>query len=306
MENKYKLFEESIENLKNEEVKKECRSMTALALRYYTYYYQFKKLKSVNRRLANIYPLKSKLKKSKNGRIIPKKGELEIEYRLFLEFYCKLIEKEYPAYSKKDVGDCILGQFYKEDIEEYEEVFGKFKIGRDDLWEWVERSCIKAQKCGYKKEKMSLGMDNIREAMQIYGQYRDISGLTEITEEKSFNEVYSEKYIIVLTDVMKKNEGILRLFLAPVRAQLCFEEEGGREINSKAWKWCFNKDFRFSLSQLKDEIQLMKNYEMIYKNYTVISKKIKKIEEQIFTMKVHKQEISHSNILEDKSYEENV
>lgn len=70
--------------------------------------------------------------------------------------------------------------------------------------------------------------------------------------------------------------------LAPVRTQLCLKEEGGHEINSKAWEWCFNKDFRFSLSQLKDEIQLIKNYETIYKNYILISINLKNIEEQIF------------------------
>ncbi len=43
--------------------------------------------------------------------------------------------------------------------------------------------------------------------------------------------------------------------IAPVRAQLCSEKENGRIMDSKSWRWCYDKDFRLTLDELDQKIE---------------------------------------------------
>lgn len=85
-----------------------------------------------------------------------------------------------------------------------------------------------------------MGLKNIRKAVRRYNRYVDIKIKAE---EESFSNMFSEKFVDTLISVMNTDEGILSLYTAPIRVQLCRPEQGGREIDSKAWKWCYDKDF---------------------------------------------------------------
>lgn len=123
-----------------------------------------------------------------------------------------------------------------------------------------------------------MGLDNIKKAVRLYIRYEQIK---QKTEEESFNGVFSNRYVDILIDVMKANEGLLLFFIAPVRMLLCKKEQGGKEINSKAWKWCFEKDFRLTTSELEDRIEKLKQYSKILHQFDDMDKALNKIAKEI-------------------------
>lgn len=276
MENKYEKFIQSMEKLKSDRNKQECKILISLAKDYYSYYCQYQKLASVENKMEHIYKLPTKSENGNEEKIILKQGELDIRYRLFVEFYLN------HAYDEKlnSKNNFLWVKDYKsvlEDIEEELEV-SRYKIGNYHLNEWIEKSCSKALKTYRKKQKIELGLKNIREAVRRYNRYADIKIKTE---EESFNNMFSEKFVDTLISVMNTEEGILSLHTAPIRAQLCKPEQGGREIDNKAWKWCYAKDFRLSITELEEEIKRLKKYSSIFKDFCNISKELHQIEKCI-------------------------
>lgn len=276
MENKYKKFIQSMEKLKSDRNKQECKILISLAKDYYSYYCQYQKLASIENKMEHIYKLPTKSENGNEEKIILKQGELDIRYRLFVEFYLKHTDVK-ETNNKKIFLWVNDYEGVLEDIEEKFEV-SKYKIGNYHLNEWIEKSCSKAKKTYHKKQKVELGLKNIREAVRRYNRYAEIKIKTE---EESFNNVFSEKFVDTLISVMNTEEGILSLYTAPIRAQLCRPEQGGREIDNKAWKWCYAKDFRLSITELEEEIKRIKKYSPIFNEFCYISKELNRIEKCI-------------------------
>lgn len=153
------------------------------------------------------------------------------------------------------------------------------KIGKYTLKEWIRKSCNHARISSQSKKTnkyIYLGMDNIREAIAIFNANEEI---IQISEEKSFNEVFSQEFVEWLMGFMydKNNNVPLCVYIAPVRAQLCKDEEQGRDINNKSYKWCYNKDFRLTISKLEKEINNKKKYGKIFKPFEFFSGKLNNI-----------------------------
>lgn len=279
METKYEKLKQNMENLTLETSRRECKILIHLAQNYYSYYSQFKKLELVKRKLSNIY--KVTFSKKENRTIIfLKKGQLDIRFRLFLEFYQKLIARRFPDTNfDKELTEWIFS--CKDEIPELFKGldFRDYKIGNYTLETWIMESCKKATSIYGDKYHIELGLDNIRKAISIFKKYKN---MPLISEEESFNSVFSESFTNMLIEVIKYNEPLLCLYITPVRAQLCTKEQGGREINNKAWKWCFEKDFRYSISRLKKEIESIKKYDSIFRQFESISRELKKIEKQLY------------------------
>lgn len=267
-----------MENLKSDRSKQECKILISLAKNYYSYYCQYQKLVSVENKMEHIYRLPTKDENSDKVNIELKRGELDIRYRLFIEFY--LNHTNAKELNSKNKFDWVSDYEYtlENDIEPELEI-SKYKIKKYTLYEWIEKSCSKAVKTYSKRQKIELGLKNIREAVRRYNRYADIKIKTE---EESFNNMFSEKFVDTLITVMNTEEGILPLYTAPIRAQLCRPEEGGREMDSKAWKWCYDKDFRLSIVELEEEIERIKKYSTIFREFCYISKELKRIEKCIW------------------------
>lgn len=279
MENKYNFFKSSMDESTLDSTKKECAYLIYYAQNYYSHYQQFKNLERVHRKLANIYSLPAGKKQSEDIKIKVRRGELDIRYRLFLEFYLKLIKIKYNdinidnefvewIYSYRNELPDLIKEF---DLE-------KQQIENISLEKWIEKSCktiLKTYKSNSTKDNINLGMDNIRTAIRLFKRYKSF---IKVPEEKSFNEIFSDDYVYMLLGVMKYNEPLLCLYIAPIRGQLC----GSRTINNKTWKWCYKKDYRLSLSELESKIQTMQKYDEIFSQFERISKNlntiIKKIE----------------------------
>jgi len=282
MGTKYQLFENAIVDLKSESIKCDCELLIYLAQVYYSHYKQYKSLEKVKRKLAYIYEVPSEQNKFGIKEIKPRKGQLDIRVRLFIEFYRKLIikwlekrgrdsdnipEKEIKVFFMRYKGEipCMIEDFRLEDV----------TIGKKTLKEYLLASCGKAKKIYEKKGKIILGMDNIREAIELFDRCKK---LTLESKEESFDRVFSEAYVNLLVNVMEKEEKLLSLWIAPIRSQLSEKERGGSEKDNLAWKWCFEKDYRLSISELETEIQYMKEYDKIFKQFQYASKKLDEIE----------------------------
>lgn len=239
----YDDFREAINNLSNEEVKHDCELLIYLASIYYSHYSQFKKLEKVKRKLLNIYQIEK-------DNITLKKGELSIIERLYLEFYLKLSKKKYG--SKMDVNSKYFKNLIRDYKIEVHEIIEECELEErmaQKLEDNLMKVCRRVNKIN--KKNLNLGLKNIREAVDIFQENRNIKILSE---EECFNHVFSETFIHVLIHVMKDNEIICHLYIAPVRAQLCKQEQGGRTIDSSATKWCYKQDFRYTVTELETEI----------------------------------------------------
>lgn len=220
------------------------------------------------RKLSNIY-----LFDKNTGAYKLTKGQLDIRYRLFIEFYlkCSGAKELNPKNNYLWVAD------YEDVLEELEE---KYKISsypiskKKNLLEYLQISCEAARKVYREKKRFELGMQNIRDAIQLYNAS---SKEKTISEEESFNAVFSEGCIKWLLNIMQEHEGYLPLCIAPLRIQLCEKNQGGRTINNKTWKWCFEKDYRLSIDELKKEIECKMYFSKISNQFCLISKQLKKV-----------------------------
>ena len=267
MENIYIKFKKSMGKLNSETSLHECESLVWLAQRYYSHYIQYQKLEPVVPKLSNIYNLKGT-----NGSSLLRDGQIDIRYRPFLDFYFRCTQ---PTNTYK-----IITKHRHSELDYLEAEYGlsKYKIGNHNLYEWINISCKKAARIYKKRGKVELWMDNIKEAAQLYKRYSEFKRLDE---EECFNSVFSPDFVNLLINVMEMNEGLLVFWAAPVRAQLCKEEEGGRNINNKAWKWCYGRDFRETLSEIQNKINDIKQLDKIMKDFHSISRQLAEIEKEI-------------------------
>lgn len=267
MENKYEIFTKNMERLTLDVTRNYCETLIAVAQNYYSLYCQYQKLEQVRHKLANIYTLQSET-------IQEKEEQLDIRYRLFLEFYFSLSE---ATINTRNNFRLVRG--YKDELEQLEQEYklSKYTIGKHNLYKWIDISCQKAMKLYGKSQRLDLGLDNIRKAVRLYNRYEM---LNIKTKEESFNEVFSSAFVDFLVNIMNTEEGLLILSIAPVRMQLCKNETWGREINSKAWKWCYEKDFRLTVSELEYKIENLKRYSKIMQSFGNISKQLNKLQKE--------------------------
>lgn len=279
MENKYKNFLENVEKLKIESNKGECETLIKLAQNFYSHYQQNNRLASVGRRLANIYRLIPIDESRGDWAIELKENQLDIISRVVLNFYKKIIiaknkDKPLEASFYNWIRD------YEDDVDDLASEFGldERQIQGKSLKIWIEESCQKALSCYKKKKPINLGIDNIKKTSKLFEKCKELS---VVPEEESFNNVFSEKYINMLIDVMNNNEALLCLYIAPIRAQLCDSEQGERDRDSTTWTWCYQKDMRISLSELKSHILKEKAYDEILCRFETMSIELDKHLKQI-------------------------
>lgn len=265
MKNKFEIFIENVEKLEIESNRTECYILIELAQRYYSLYCQYLNLDRARNKLKDIYELCDREVKLKDNL-------LNIVDRLFLDFYfrfacVKVNAKNNYIWVSQDK-NAKLG-----DLEEDYEL-SKYDIGEHNLYEWIDTSCQKATEIYRTKKRFELGLDNIKEAVRLFKRYEQIK---QKTEAESFNSIFSDKFVDRLITVMNTDERMLLLHIAPVRRVLCKEEQGGGEINTKALKWCFEKDFRLTASELERRINRIKQYSEIIHNFSMIDKELNRI-----------------------------
>ena len=269
MKNKFEIFIRNVEKLEIESNRTECYILIELAQRYYSLYCQYLNLERARNKLNAIYELSDR-------RVKIKDKQLDIQYRLFLDFYFRFAcvtvnEKNNYVWVSQDKSAKL------NDLqEEYE--LSKYDIGKYNLYEWINRSCQRATEIYREKKRFDLKLDNIKEAVRLFKRYEQIK---QKTEAESFNNVFSDKFVDRLITVMNTDERMLLLYIAPIRRILCKEEQGGGVINNEAWKRCFEKDFRLTASELERRINRIKQYSKIINDFCKIDKELNKIEKII-------------------------
>ncbi len=276
MKNKYKIFVEAIEDLKLDSSIRQCKSLIRLGQNYYSLYKQFKHLENIPRKLSNIYKIPNS--SESKSKIILVKGALDIRYLLFIEFYFDLI-KAWDDSTPVEI-DWILD--YQVEVPDLIQKYRlkNERIGDCSLEKWIMKSCSQMEKIlvvSNYNHQINLGLDNIRKVIRVFNRYKNIK---LISEEESFNALFSEKFVNYLLKAMKY-ENILCVYIAPIRLQLCKQEQGGRTINNKTWKWCYEKDYRFSLSELEHRIQNIKKLDPIFSQFNDISKQLNLIKKSM-------------------------
>ena len=269
MKNKFEIFIKNVEKLEIESNRTACYILIELAQRYYSLYCQYLNLNRARNKLSAIYELRDRTVKLKDKQI-------DIWYRLFLDFYfrfaCVTINaKNNYVWVSQD--KCAKLNDLQEEYE-----LSKYDIGKYNLYEWINKSCQSATDKYKKKKSFDLKLDNIKEAVRLFKRYQQIK---QKKEEESFNNVFSDKFVDSLITVMNTDERMLLLHIAPIQRALCKEEQGGGEINSKALKWCFEKDFRLTVSELERRIDRIKQYSKIINDFCKIDKELNKIEKII-------------------------
>lgn len=280
MDNKYKAFMDGVTNLKSENIKKECETLVDVAQKYYSKYDQYQRLLHIKKYLSKSYVYED----NKINICKIKQNQLTPINLLFIELFFK-------TFGYEDLGGrCKYNmlQSYKSEIkdareqlhdyssvpqmlreaERYEHLSDKECIDlvkkTFDLW---TTSCQKALDKYQSTKIISLKSGDTQKTLESYKYYLPYM---EISEEDSFNEVFSDSYIKILLNIMETNEGLLRLWLAPVRMQLSSHKDKGRGMDNKALRWCFNRDFRLSKDNLDETTQ------NITDAYEALSKKFRK------------------------------
>lgn len=280
MNNKYKNFIEITHSLTVDRSKQCCISLLQQSNRYYSYYRQYHELVKVKRKLSRIYEFTNDGRKTY---INLRKNVLDIRYRLFLEFYLQLLNENHVKISNvnfmeliKDCGEELPSLIRSYDLENE-------KIGKKTLYEWIAMSCriatvISMQKTTKHRAEINLGMDNIRDAIKIF--YANQSP-QQFSEEESFNAIFSEEFINYINYIIKNREPILYMYIAPVKMRLLNSNLIARTFNNDSWKWCFEKDYRSTLPELKYKIHNIQQYDKIFSDFNKISNKLKLISEDI-------------------------
>lgn len=271
MTNKYKVFIEITYDLEEDRNKQSCISLLKHSNIYYSYYRQYQELVRVKRKLLHIYKLKNNME-----RPILKANVLDIRYRLFLEFYLQLLKENYLKISNVNFMELIKG--YEDELSDLLDSYGvkSEKIGRKTLYEWIAKSCriatdISMQKKTKHRPEINLGMENIRNAIKIF--YANLTP-QDFSEEESFNAIFSERFIKYIAYNRKYREPILYMCIAPVNMRLFDSEIAAKSLNNDSWKWCFEKDYRRNLRDLKKEIHTIQKYDAIFSDFMKISNKL--------------------------------
>ena len=285
MNNKYKDFIEITCSIVSDRNKQSCISLLQQANIYYSYYWQYQELVKVKRKLSSIYEFANDGKKTE---IKIRKNVLDIRYRLFLEFYLQLLKNIYTK---------ISGVNFMELIKDFHEELPSLikscgledeKIGKKTLYEWIAMSCrnatfISMQKTTKHRAEINLGMNNIREAIKTFYENQSPK---QFSEEESFNAVFSEEFVAYVKRITINREPILYMYIAPVKMRLFDSGLIVRTFNNDSWKWCFEKDYRFTLPELKNKICSIQQYDKIFSDFNKISNKL-----QLITKKINEESI---------------
>ena len=269
MKSKYEIFLENVKKLQMESNKRECEMLIELAQNFYSLYQQNTNLARVTRKLGSYYTLVPTDNSENPWRLELVDNQLDMVSRLVLDFYKRIFELEEERKMSNKTFVChiltydkdllVFPKHYQLDIEQ---VMGK------TLKVWIEESIQKACACCKTKKSINLKLDNIKGALRLYKRYKN---LLVSPEEICFNNVFSEKYVNMLVDVMNFDETLLCLYIAPIRAQLGDSERGDRDRDSTTWTWCYHKDMRMSLSELISKIQCKKTYDEILCEFDTMS-----------------------------------
>lgn len=272
----YKVFMEKVDKLKFQNNKEHCKLLVEQAQIYYSYYYQNNNLSLVKNKLSSIYDIPTG---NEEREIRIKKGVLDIRTRLFLEFYRNVIHCNYGGkYSENQF--CIDIRQWKNNVPELIEIYDlkNEKILGKNIEEHLSCCCKKATKIIEGKKHLDLGLENIRETVTIYEQYKD---LQLVKEEESFENIFSNAYIEQLLNVMENNEVLLSLYITPILSQLYDGQNGGRNKDSSSWSWCFEKNYRKNLIYYKNNIMQIKKFDKMFTDFKKISNRLDEIMSKI-------------------------
>lgn len=269
MNNKYEAFMAGVNALKSEDMKKVCVHLIQRAQLYYSKYNLYNNILFIKKDLIKAYGT------TEEETIDVKKGmpnELTPINQLYLEYYLKIFNHD--NLSEKD--KYILISNYKDEIQSMidslngfstdsliPEIFedkGIYKNSSNEkrkkivqrVFKIMGASCKKASNKYIKSERIDIKPENASNKIHLYTH---LSQYIKYSEEESFNKVFSESYVETLLNIMNTEEGLLPFMIAPVRTQLCYKKEGGRRMDSKSWRWCYNKDFRLTLDELDQKIE---------------------------------------------------
>lgn len=270
MENNYEKFLEKINKLVMKSNRELCYGLIEVAQNYYSLFCQYQNLDRVRHKLANIYDLK-------NGRAKLKAKQLDIQDRLFLEFYFRLSGVTVNA--KNNYVWVSTGK--KAELNDIQENYDlkKYDFGKYDLYTRIDFSCQRATKIYSESKQFELRLDNIRKAVNLYKRYEHIK---QKTKEESFNNIFSTQYVNWLINIMNADENLLILLIAPLRTVLCKIEQGGKEIDSSTYKHYLKKDFRLTATDLEKRIEeINKCYSSIVHKFIMTDSALRKIEKNL-------------------------
>lgn len=282
MENKYKVFLDGINTLEHEKIKNECMSLIYAAQKYYSQYEYHQRLTNISKKFPEI---SIKNKKSTSHKI-----QISLIMQLYLNYYLNLFHDENnyfdenishrETYGGRNKYKMIAA--YEDELESIEENFNGFgknskipdllkeqgRINKNSDKEYIElvkkvfcnidMSCKKASEKYSKKRIAELpSIEALKRNIKILKDFSTDTNVPILSEEISFNEIFSDAYIELLLSYMNTEEGILPLLICPIRGMLSYAEKYEREIDSQTWRWCFNKQFTQTMRELVMENKML-------------------------------------------------
>lgn len=269
MENKYKVFLDGINTLEHEKIKNECMSLIYAAQKYYSEYEYHQRLKSISKMFPEIGVNK-------------KQNILTLTMQLYLDCYLSLFHDEdnyQDTYKGRNKYNMLKN--FETELECMEENFNGYekdskipcilkeqgRVKRNSDKEYIDyvqkifknmRICCKKAYIKYSKKRIVElpSKEELQENIKLLETF-PASPKTIQSEETSFNEIFSDAYIELLLDYMKSEEGILPLIICPIRSMLSYSEKYEREIDSRTWRWCFNKQFTLTMRELVMENKML-------------------------------------------------